>query len=152
MSRIFLYSSAERPWRAMSSSVIWGWTRTSARESRMASLLEGTTGSNRRKYLQAVFAAEKLVCRVFRVRHQAEDIAGLVANTGDILERPVRVRGRGRFTLVIDVTKQDLPVFLDPLEGSRIRVVAPFAVFHRHSKDLPFGHLTGKRGIRFFHP
>src|ERR1051325_994259 len=152
MSRIFLDSSAGRPWRATSSSVISGCARTSARESRMASFFERTTGGNRREYLQPVFAAEEFVRCVFRMRHQTENIPGFIADTGNVFEGTVRIGGRSRFPLAVDVPKQDLAIFFDPFEGHGIRVVTAFAVLYGYPQHLPFRHFTGKRRIGLFHP
>src|ERR1044071_23542 len=138
MSTIFWYSSAERPWRATSSSVISGCAIASARESRMTPLLDGASGRNRRKYLETVFTAEKLVGGILRVRHEAEDIACLVTNTGDILQRSVRVRRSGRLSFAVHVTEQNLTVLPQAFEGGSIRKVASFTVLYGHTQYLPF--------------
>jgi hypothetical protein len=118
----------------------------------MAPLLNGATRGDGRKYFQAVLAAEQLVRRILGVGHQAEDVPRLIANTGNILERSVGIRTRGRLAFAVNVTQQDLAILSDPFKRSGIGEVTALAVLHGHSENLPFGHFTGKRRIGLFDP
>ena len=93
----------------------------------LRSVIHGHARALRRSGLedpQPVGRAGQRVDRVLGVRHQAEHVAGLVADPGDVARRAVRVLP-GR------VAVGDLPVRLELVEHLLRRVVAPFAVLGR---------------------
>src|SRR5690349_15244467 len=56
--------------------------------------------------------AENFFARTFWMWHQADDVAGFVANAGDIIEGAVRVGSFGWLALVVYITPKNLVVRL----------------------------------------
>ena len=64
---------------------------------------------------QAVGAAEHRLARALRMRHQADDVARLVAEAGDRRRRSVRIGRRPSTSpAAFGVAEDDLPVRLEP--------------------------------------
>src|SRR5512135_2269705 len=135
---IVWYSSGVMPWLATSSGVTAGWANFSTAASDMGGCPLRAGRGDRSENLRAVLAAEKLAAGVFRVRHEAEDVAPLVADAGDIFQRAVGIGGRRRLAFGVDVAQQNLPVFAQALQGRRVGVVTAFAVLDRHFEQLAF--------------
>src|SRR5258706_12296156 len=105
IAMIFSYSAGVMPWLATRSAVTAGWTSFLLAVSAMPFGLFDAGCGDRGKNLRAVGTAQQLVASVFRMRHQAEDIARLVADAGDIFQRAVGIgRGSG-LALGIDVAQ-----------------------------------------------
>src|SRR5262245_60570380 len=64
----------------------------------------------RQKEFAAIFSAKHRFERVFRMWHQANDIAGSVGNTSDVMESAVWVCRFRYLSGVIDITKNDLSI------------------------------------------
>src|SRR5262245_5789146 len=116
----------------------------------MAMLPLSTRCRNGRKDLAAILAAEEFVAGIFRMRHQAENIAPFITHAGDVIQRAIGISRRRSPPLGIDITKQDLMVLAQPLQSCRVGVVATLAVLDREFEQLSFFSLAGKRGVRFF--
>jgi hypothetical protein len=82
------------------------------------------------------------------MRHQAGDIALFVADTGDIVERTVRIGDIGGFSLRIDIAPEDLVVDLEFAESFLIGKVASFTMSDGKAEQLPGRDLVSKSGIR----
>ena len=74
----------------------------------------------------AVGAALQRLDQVLRVRHHAEDVAALVEDAGDGVERAVGVGGVGGAAVGVDVAEGDAVLALEP--GERRVVAAVVAV------------------------
>ncbi len=93
---------------------------------------------------EAVGAAERQLAGALRMRHQADDVAPLVADAGDVV-RPSRSDWPRRVTSPsrVRVAEDDLAVLLEPRDDVRLRVVVALAVGDRHAQ-----HLAGAAGER----
>src|SRR5262245_3988668 len=69
------------------------------------------------------------------MRHEAADVARLVANSGDIVLRAVRVGHLGRAPARIAVTKQDATFTFEMVENSIFRKIAALTVGNRKTQD-----------------
>src|SRR5258706_3341953 len=110
ITMIFSYSAGVMPWLATNSEVIAGWTNFLLAISAMPLGLFNTCDRDGGKNFRAIVTAQQFVASVFRVRHQAEDIARFVADAGDIFQRAVGIGRGGRLALGIDVAQSNLPV------------------------------------------
>jgi len=89
----------------------------------------GQRRDHRFQHHQAVGRSHERIGGAFRVRHQSQNVAACIQDSGDVPERPVRV---------IEVAKDD-PVFrLEPVERFFVRVIATLAVGDGKSEPAPF--------------
>src|SRR3990172_5727490 len=107
---------------------------------------------DRRKHEAAILRAEDGLCGPLGVRHQSKDIAPLIADAGDMIERAVGVRLFRRVASLVAIAKDNLVVVDQPLEGLPVDVVPPFAVRDRHSHHLPALHPPSEWGVLALHP
>src|SRR2546426_738241 len=96
--------------------------RFSAFASGSQSLVDGGRCKNALEDLATVFAAEDGFAGAFGVRHEAEDVACLVANAGDVVDGPVGV---------LAVTEQHSVLAPELLDYRRLGEIAAFAVGNR---------------------
>ena len=99
-----------------------------------------------------VRAAEKRVAGAFGVGHESENIAGFVADAGDVLPRAVGVGRIGDLALRVGVTKQNLPVDLQAVEGFVVGEIAAFAVRDGDVQQRAGPSGVGKGGVVVFDP
>ena len=139
------YSSALRPSSAN------GWTASGcAAASATVSVMRvlprgaghraggGQVGQDRGEEAQAVGAgAGEGLHRVLRMRHEAHDVAGLVADAGDVALGAVRVQAR--------VVGDDAALGLELVEHDLVGLEAALAVLQRHDDALPGLEVTGPR-------
>ena len=85
---------------------------------------------------QAVGAAEHRLTRPLGVRHQADDVARLVAEAGDRRRRSVRIGRVADAPVGVGVAEDDLPVGLEPGDDVRLGEVVALAVGDRNAEDL----------------
>src|SRR3954462_8304322 len=93
---------------------------------RPGAVLDGDT-RGALEQLQAVGGAEQRVDRVLGVRHEADDVAPLVAHARDVVRRPVGVA-------VVRIAQYDLAGVVQPARVRR--EVAPGRVLHGDGEDL----------------
>src|SRR5437588_10327295 len=81
------------------------------------------------------------------MRHQAGDVARLVADAGNVIQRTIRVGAFGGLTVGISITPQNL--ILLPELGERLLIgkIAAFTVRNRDAQEFPRRNAVGKRGI-----
>src|SRR5207248_5179610 len=77
----------------------------------------------------------ELTCALW-MRHQADDVAPLVAEAGDVRDRSVGIRFASRDASRIRVAEDDLPILLEARDDVRLRVIVAFAVGNRNAKRL----------------
>src|SRR3954467_11102732 len=106
----------------------------SVRPSASASLSEGADKAHRPEDQQAVVGAGEGVHGVLGVGHEPEDVARLVADAGDVVQRPV---------VVPRVAQDDL--IGDRVEGGG--VVAAGRVLDRDREPLAGGRLARERRV-----
>ena len=82
------------------------------------------------------------------MRHQAGDIAALVADAGDVLQRAVRIRPVRHVAGGIAVLPEDLVPGLESGQGFLIRKITAFAVGDGHAQHLARRNPARKRRIR----
>src|SRR3990172_1933809 len=111
--------------------------------------LAGAGRSYGGKYFAAVFAAEELAAGIFRVGHEAEDVAGFVADTGDIVEGAVGIGQWGGLPLGVDIAQEYLAIVAQPFQRLWIGEVASFAMLDRKLEQLTFPSLAGEGRIGF---
>ena len=86
---------------------------------------------------QPVAAAEHRLAGAFRVRHHADDVAALAADSGDVPRGAVRVRGSGRLAgRGVDVAEDHAAIPLERVEHVVGREVVALAVVDRNAQDL----------------
>src|SRR5258706_14596389 len=105
IAMIFSFSAGVMPWLATSSGVTAGRTSFLLAVSTMPFGLFDAGCGDRGKNLRAVGTAQQLVASVFGMRHQAENIARIVADAVDIFARSVGIGRGGRLALGIDVAQ-----------------------------------------------
>src|SRR5258708_24554384 len=98
--------------------------------------------------LESVSAAKLGFRASLGVGHHAEHVAALVDDSGDVVQRAVRV-GAGHYASTrIAVTKNHLTVLLEARQHGRLGEVAALTVPDRHSNDLAFRTLGRERDVR----
>ena len=80
---------------------------------------------HRAENLQAIVAAEQGVIGPLWMRHQPDDIASLVADASDVVERTIGIRLVGLYPMSVGVAENDLIASLELLERFWIDKVAP---------------------------
>src|SRR6266849_8963948 len=86
-------------------------------------------GLKQREQDQAsVFVPQQRVSAALRVRHQTEDIAGVVDDPRDVVQRAVGVGLRRDLTCFRAVTEEDLVSGLQLGERRLVRIVVAFTV------------------------
>jgi hypothetical protein len=98
----------------------------------------GRRGGDRRKQLRAVVAAEQFIAGIFRMGHQAEDVAPLVAHPGDVFQGAVGIGRRRRFAFGIDIVQEDLAILVQAFEGRGIGEVTTLAMLDGDFQKLAF--------------
>jgi len=72
----------------------------------------------------------------------------LVYDSGDIVQRSIRIRFRRDPPIAIRVAKDNLAIAFDPLEGIGISKKIPIAVTDRNPQQLPLREEVGERRVR----
>ena len=101
---------------------------------------------------EPIGAAQRRFARALRVRHHADDIALLVAQRGDLVERSVGVPLVTDAALGRAVAEDHLPVRFDPFEHLGRRKVVALAVSDRNAEDLTDLPFEAERCIRLLDP
>ena len=83
--------------------------------------------------------------------HEAEDVSGFVADTGDVFAGAVGVCGFGGLALVVAVAHEDLVVRVEGGECGVVSEVASFAVRDGNVEDLAFARRASESRIGGFH-
>ena len=140
------YSSRVRPCRSRTSSV--DGHRAAAALENAPSLTDFTTET---RSDQAVGAADSQLAGALGMRHQSDDVAVLAAESGDVVDRSVRVGLRGDSAFGRRIAEDDLTILLEPLDDVGLGVVVPFAVRDWNPQQL--SRTTGRRErrVRLFH-
>ena len=86
------------------------------------------------------------------MRHEADNIAPHIGDTGDVMQGAVWVRGLFRLTRVIDITENDLPVVFQPLQCWLVGHVTPLTMFDGNTERFARAAGRGKSRMGGFHP
>src|SRR5881296_3091494 len=109
--------------------------------------------NKRKEKFAAIFtAAEQRLCRMLRMRHEADDIAPRIGDAGDVMQGAVWVRGLFRLTRVIDITENDLPVVFQPLQCWLVGHVTPLTMFDGNTERFARAAGRGKSRMGGFDP
>src|SRR5688572_7828005 len=84
--------------------------------------------------------------------HQAEDVSFLAADAGDVVSRPVWIRGRGNLSSAIAVTQNNSILALQLTERRVIADVISFSMRYWNLQHRVSGHLVGERCVRCLYP
>src|SRR5260370_34464197 len=98
----------------------------------------------REQYQASVSVPEQRVGAALRVGHQAENIAGVVDDPRDVVERAVGVGLRRDLAVFRAVTEDDLVSGLHLGERRLVRIVVAFAVGDRQGQHLAWFAASGK--------
>ena len=156
MPTISSNSSRVRPWRSRTASDdMSGVMRTDSRRRarpRAAGARRVNQLHRRLQHHQAVGAAHGQLARPLGMRHQADHVARLVAQAGDVGHRSVRVAVGGLTPRGVDVAEQHLAVALEPRHHVRLGVVVAFAVRDRNAQHLALAARRGERRVGVLDP
>ena len=86
------------------------------------------------------------------MRHESEDVAFAVTDSRDILQGTIWIRRWIQRALRRCITKNDLPVFVQPLERRSIRKETALAMGNGHSQKRSLRATVRKRRIRNLNP
>src|SRR6266699_4856109 len=81
------------------------------------------------------------------MRHESCHIAALVADSGDVIQRPVGIGLLSRLALDTDIAPENLMVRIQAREGRFISKIAAFAVRDWDSQKLPRGNVIREEGV-----
>src|SRR2546427_1456858 len=95
----------------------------------------------------SVFVPKQRVGAALWVGHQAEDIAGVVDDPRDVVERAVGVGLRCDFAVFRTVTEDDLVPGLQLGERRLVSIVVAFTVGDREGQHLAWLAASGKGGV-----
>src|SRR5438309_1394739 len=98
---------------------------------------------------EAVFRAEQVLAAALGVRHHSQDIALLVDDPGDVVDRPIGIGCGIDFSIRTAVAEYDPLLVLQPDDGGGIGKVVALAVRHRNLQHLSLATLTreGRCGV-----
>jgi hypothetical protein len=92
----------------------------------------------------AVGASKNRFAGPFWMRHQTGNIARLVANSGNVVERPVGVALFGRLALRIHIAPQNLIIGSQSRQGFVISEIAPFSMSDGDAQQTPGRDFAGE--------
>ena len=87
------------------------------------------------KNKESISAAQQGVASALWMRHEAEDIAVLIADSRDVVSRPVGVCGVRCAAASVAVTKQDAAFEFEAMKGGVIREIATLAMSDRKAEN-----------------
>src|ERR1700678_2776777 len=71
-----------------------------------------------------------------RMGHEARDIAGFIADAGDVAQRTIRIAALGQLALGVGVLPENSVVLFQLLQGGLVREVAALAVGDGQAQDF----------------
>src|SRR5581483_8426710 len=95
----------------------------------------------------SIGASQQRLAGPLRMRHKAADIAAFVADTGDVVQRAVRIRVVRQFAGRAHVAPQDLVVRLQPRDGFGVSKITALAMRDWDSQQLAVGNRAGERRV-----
>src|SRR5260221_1893965 len=127
-----------------STALVWkSWVSWACFSKRSICLLNGhggpvvVSGSGQRlQDLPAIGPTEQILAAPLGVRHEPDNVAGLVRQARDVRGGSVRVRLGRRRAARVGVAEHDLPVRLHPRERELVGDPAALAMRDRHANDL----------------